>query len=172
MSTTTIKAIYPGEKAGDIEELGNAWGSAPVIWDALGKKYVPGYSMFNQSAVQQLWGLAKDTSIPDHIRAALAMTFDRTYVVKADFARAAADLRKFIDEFPADPGRVNHWPRIAEIFDSDPDVPAIGFYMTSVSEDPFIGDYDEDLDDYKPFDWSRAWSMYEWLDSHKQIAAE
>ena len=31
MSYTTVLAVHPGEKVEELFELGNAWGSAPVI---------------------------------------------------------------------------------------------------------------------------------------------
>ncbi len=42
MSYTTVKAIWPGEKHEDLEELRNSHGSAPVIWGALSEKYLGG----------------------------------------------------------------------------------------------------------------------------------
>lgn len=161
MSSTTIKAIWPGEKAKGIAELRNAWGSAPFVWDAMCARYLGG-NWLSQS--DKLWPLWKDPRAPENQRAVLALTFDKMYLLKKDYTRAAADIRQFLADFPSNSERVNHWPAIAELLESDPDYPAIGFHMTSVAEDPWRGQYNEDADDYDPIDWSRAWSIYDELD--------
>lgn len=167
MSYTTIKAIWPGEKHEDFEELRNSHGSAPPIWNAMCKKYYgtdDNAYMFD-GTLDKLWPRWEDLSIPEYQRAVLMMTYDRAYVAKKDYGRAAADIKKFLDEFPIPAGFANHWPRIQEIFESDPDIPGIGLYCTSVSEDPFQGPYNEEAEEYDQPDWSQIYSIYEMLDS-------
>jgi hypothetical protein len=159
MSYTTVKAAWPGEKVEDFEELRNGYGSAPVIWNDM-------YECMYSSKCNLLWPLYKDSEISLHQRAVLVMTYDRALVFKRDYARAAADIRAYLKDFPGKGGGVNHWPRIAEIFESDPDVPAIGFQMTSVSDDLFVGDWDEGLQGYAPVDWTPFYSVYELLDKY------
>jgi hypothetical protein len=167
MSYTTIKAIDPGVKHWDIEELHNSHGSAPVIWDAICQKYLgDSYAWLGRGA-ERLWPLWKDCTIPKHQRAVLFMTYDRVYVVKADYKRAAEDIRAFLRDFPQNPNRVNHWPRMIELFESDPDIPAIGLYCTSVSEDPFDGPWNEEKEEHDQPDWSDCHSVYEQIDSIK-----
>jgi hypothetical protein len=153
MSYTTILHVFPGEKIECGEELKNAWGSAPYVWDWLIKKYIDAESnMMYEKSAKQLWPLWKNESIPLHQRAVLLMTFDRAYVSKENYQRAADDIRAFLQDFN-NTEVVNHWPRIAEIFESNPDVPAIGFWHTSVSENPFNGGWDEQNEGYFPPDW-------------------
>ncbi len=169
MSYTTIKAIDPGVKHWDLEELRNSHGSAPVIWNAMCKKYYGTEDhayMFN-GTLDRLWPRWKDLSIPEHQRAVLMITYDRAYVLKKDYARAVADIKKFFEDFPANPEYVNHWPRIATLFESNPDIPAIGLYCTSVSEDPFQGPWNEEKEEYDQPDWDDCYSVYAKIDSVK-----
>ncbi|MGL4261430.1 MAG: hypothetical protein ACRCTX_07400 [Afipia sp.] len=160
MSYTTIKAVWPGEKAEDLEELRNSHGSAPVIWGALCERYLGGRNewLFGGNA---LWPLYKRADIPKCMRAVLMMTYDRAYVERKDYAQAAADIEEFMRIAPPPANYVNYWPRIAAIFKSDPDIPAIGFCCTSVSEDLFQGEWNDEKEDYDPPDWSRFWSVYD-----------
>ena len=160
MSTTTVKAVWPGEKVEDLEELRNSHGSAPVIWNEIAKCYL-GLKDYEYSLrSDEIWPLYKRADMPEHHRAVLMMTYDNALVMKANYKQAAADIHAFLADFAPEAGHANHWTRIAEIFDSEPDCPAIGFHMTSVSEDPFQGPYNEDTDDYDAPDWGVYWDAY------------
>lgn len=168
MSTTEIKFLKQPEGVIDVVEFRNSHGSAPVVWDLIAQKYL-GLQPFHYSFhTEKLWPLWKDLTIPEHHRAVLAMTYDDTVIIKTDFKRAAEDIRKFLEDFPVNPEYVNHWPAILEIFEGNPDCDAIGFYWTSVSEDPFQGDWNEETEDYEPLNWKRYWSMYNTLDKFKE----
>lgn len=161
MSYTTIKAIWPGEKHEDLVELGNSWRSAPVVWNRLAERYLGSGTAWLTGDKTRLWKLVDRKDVPQFMRRVLMMTFDRAYVLKKDYAKAAADIRRFMLELPQSPDFVCNWPKIAEIFESDPDIPAIGFHHTSVSEDPFLGPRNEETDEYEPTDWSKCWSIYD-----------
>lgn len=167
MSSTTIKAIYPGERVEDIEVLRNSWGSAPHVWDALFKRYVPPkheYDSWMMDCDGRLWKLWDREDIPRHQRAVLGLTFDKAYVLKKDYTQAAADIRQFLEDFPVASRHANHWPHIVALFESDPAFPAIGFRWTSVSEDTFQGPWNEEKEDHDPLDWSKCWSLYDEFD--------
>ena len=176
MSRTTIKAIYPNEKCEDLEELANSWGSAPPVWEAMAAKYLgvtEAYAYPNKGWMQigdQLWDLWKRTDIPEEHRMVFMFTFDRAYVARKNYARMAAAIRKFLADFPPKPGHSNHWGRIAELLESNPDIPGIGLYCTSVSEDPFLGKWNEEKEEYDPFDWSETYDVCEQIDSLKEAA--
>lgn len=168
MSYTTIYAVTPGEGHSEIEDLRNGHGSAPVVWGKMFARYVGGSGRYADTEymfrTEELWPLWKRMDIPKSQRAVLAMTFDNAYVARENYARAAADIRAFLTAFDLDPNYVNHWPRIAEVFESNPDSPAIGFRWTSVCENPFEGEWNEEREEYDAPDWSRKWEMYEQLD--------
>lgn len=163
MSYTTVLAIYPNDKVEELFELGNAWGSAPVIWDVMAQKYLHKAHFMAATLVdngEALWALCNDNSVPVLHRAVHLMTMDRLYIEAKDFKRAAADIRAFLSDFPQLEKRINHWPTIAEYLDTEPDIPAIGFHMTSVSDSPFNGDWDEENETYGPPNWSACRSVY------------
>ncbi|WP_272658827.1 hypothetical protein [Providencia sp. PROV148] len=161
MSVTTIVAVWPNEDHGCIEELQNGFGSGPVIWNDMAIKYL-GCDDFGYSRViDSLWPLYKNKEIPYHQRAVLAMTYDNCYVKKEHYAEAAKCIRDYLVDFKPNEERVNHWPRIAEIFESNPDYPAIGFWLTSVCENPFSGDWNEETEEYDIYDWEKYWSVFD-----------
>ena len=163
MSYTTIKAVYLNDRVEDLKTLKNSHGSAPFIWDAVSQKYLnKAYFL----ADDKLWPLWKAAYIPLHQRAVFMITFDYAYVAKKDYQRAGRDVRKFLLDFPPKFENVNHWNTIADLFESDPDIPAIGFQMTSVADDLWGFEYD-DKDNPLPFDWTKYYSVYDELDSLK-----
>ena len=175
MSSTEVLRLNPGSDSPDsvetMETLRNSHGSAPVIWDQMCQMYLgtEPYGWCNEETTNKLWPLYKDKKIPEHRRALLMMTFDTIYVSKKDYPRAAKDIRKWLEEFPPAEGRVNHWARFAEIYESDPDCAAIGVYHTSVSENPFKGDWDEEADEEGPVDWEDASDLYIELELDEEI---
>jgi hypothetical protein len=172
MSYSEIKGLWPLENRIEVwEEFRNSHGTAPVIWDAMSQKYLgmePFAYMHDRS--DALWKLSDRGDIPLAHRAVLAMTFDRAYVAKEDYLRAAKDIWTFLADLPPDPKYVNHWPAIARFFEGDPDCPAVGFYWTSCGDDFWELPRSEDDDEtVLPFDWSECWDVYSELD--KQMAA-
>ena len=169
MSYTTVKALWPGEKIEDVEELRNSHGSAPLVWNEIAKKYLGcrDFAYMHEGTTKRLWPLWKHLGIPKAHRAVLMMTYDHAYVKREDYQRAAEDIRTFLADFPMPAERANHWPRIAEIFAGKPDVPAIGFNMTSVTCDLWVGEWDEGKEEYGPFDWAEAFDVYAEIDGLK-----
>lgn len=166
MSSTIIKALWPGEKYKDHSVLRNSWGSAPLVWDFKSTKYIGPDAFWvskSDSCDAPLWKTVENTSAKPAHRNVMRMTFDNAIVYKKDYARAAADIRDFIADCPSNDG-ANHWPTIAELFESDPNVPAIGFHWTTVTPDPFQGKYDEATGNNEPTDWSHYWDLYAEID--------
>ena len=167
MSSTKVLALWPNEKMETLEELSNSHGSAPVIWCRFCSEYLNVSELAWLSSLHvrnDLWAAYKLPAIPKQHRALLLMTFDRAYVTKSNYARADADIRAWLNAFPPD-NRVNHWPRIAEIYESNPATPAIGLHCTSVSENPFFGAWNEEAENYKPIDLSMCVDVYAELDA-------
>lgn len=171
MSYTTIINVWPGERQECAEELQNGWGSGPVIWNDMAIKYLNLESHQYMMKIDELWPLANRIDIPYHHRAVLAMTYARMYVKSEHYKLAADCIRKYLADFPENDKYVNHWPRIAEIFESNPDCPAIGLWLTSVSENLFLGEWVEENDDYSQPDWSRFWSLFDYLGCEQGGAA-
>lgn len=161
-------AIHHGIKVEPIVELRNSWGSAPVVWDALSQRYLnkkPHTYLFDNAA---LWDLWKHLAIPEEYRMVLMLTFDKAYVASANYPRMAAAISKFLADFELPPENVNHWPAIKSLFENSPEIPGIGLYCTSVSENMFYGPWNEEKEDYDPPDWSTIYELCEEIDSLTQ----
>lgn len=158
MSRTTVYAIYPGEKIEEIAEYNNSWGSAPVIWSAIYDKYLkpPGelYQSWMGKEGEKLWAIADDEGYSQWLRNVLRMTFDRAIIKSENFQQAADDLETFFSNFPQPENHVNHWPKIVTLLRTGAEgAPAIGFHMTSVSENPFAPQWDEEKDE-RIYNWN------------------
>jgi len=167
MSYTTVLCLTPGSQVDDLRELRNSSGSAPVIWDAMSQKYygTEPHAYMIDGTLERLWPRYKDMGIPEYQRAVLMMTYDLAYVSKENYERAAADIRKWLKDFPPREGYANHWEEIASIYESKPDCEAIGLHCTSVSENPFEGGWNEDKEEYDQIDWDTAYEIYAKLDA-------
>jgi len=165
MSYSTVMAISPGEQTPPevLKGLRNSHGSALLAWNVMSKRFGIDDLWGNPEGMHKLWAYHKDPSLPRYQRAVLMMTFDYAYVRKEHFALAAADIREWIKDFVPDPGFVNHWPAIAEIYESQPDCEAIAIHQTSVSENPFDFDLDDEGEVCLPFDWTKTYEIYETL---------
>lgn len=167
MSYSTVYGISPGTDVRPVEilELRNSWGSAPVVWSALCTKLFGAERHGWYTWLDKLWARWQDLSLPEHYRAVLMMTYDAAYVERKDYPRAAADIRRFLIDFPVPEDCANHWPTIAGLYESEPDYPGIHIHQTSVCGDiVFEGKFDEETEEYGPPDWSRAYSIYSQLD--------
>lgn len=77
------------------------------------------------------------------------MSCDRATVKKENYLRAAQEIRKFLANFPAAPA-INNWNEIAQKLEENPDCPMIGLWMNSVTGNPFIGEWNDDAEEYDP----------------------
>lgn len=167
MSYTTILKITPEKSVETLMTLQNSYGSAPVIWDNLCQDILKlgKHRWFDMESLDRLWKRWNDLSIVEFKRALLMMTFDMAYVSRSNYHRAARDIRLWLDEFPVQENYVNHWPKIAEIYESQPDCDAIAIYHTSVSDNPFIT-YDNETET-EVINWDGAFEIYKDLDNLK-----
>lgn len=166
MSRTTTIAVYPGERTEEIEEYSNSWGSAPPVWEAMAREYLGVTKSYDigkgwMELGDKLWDLWKDPRVKMEHRLVFMLTFDRAYIGKANYKRMADAIRVYLKDFPVPGTHSNHWPVFAELFDSNPEYPGVGLYCTSVSENPFHGEWNEDKEDYDPIDWEGPDSPYE-----------
>lgn len=162
MSSTSVMAILISGVTEEIEELRNSYGSAPVIWGAMCKRYLGNETEYMKQDTK-LWNLYKDPTISKRIRAVLVMTYDNFYVEKKHFDRAAKDIEFFMKHMDMGDG-VNHWEAIATIFRGAPDIVGIGFSWTSVCDNPFVK-WDHDNDRQIPIDLDDFESVYAVIDA-------
>lgn len=172
MSRLTILGLRPGDPSATgietIEELRNSWLGAPLIWRAMAHRYFNNQSTFHENP-DLVWKLAQDSEVSLIDRAVLMMTFDRVYIAERHYARASMDLRTWVRSHQIE--NPTHLLRIARILDDKPSFPAVGFWITSVSRNPFWGEFDEELDDYGSIDWETTYELYdqlnEWLEEEE-----
>lgn len=133
-------------------EFRNGWGSAPICWDHLAKKYGVQSSLFDMKPV---WDLASGDRLAHHEKIALMMTFDAAFVPLDMLSDAADACERFGAEINF-PGRVNHWPafgaalRLAEKKHHNRFARGVCLSCTSVSDNWGYGS-----------DWpEKAWSIY------------
>lgn len=165
MSRTTVVRIWPGRKTELGEELKNSWGTAALVWDFMSQEYLNGRNWLIQNDNQVLWNLYLHQGIPFHQRAVFVMTFDNVWVVRKNYARMAADIHKFLEEFSRK-DCVNHWPRIAEILLEEKKSKAIGLWITSVTDNPFGRRWNGCKNAYDRMEWKKFSDVYELLDGH------
>lgn len=168
MSYSTIQAIWPGEKHENLMEYQNSYGTAPIVWNYFCEKHLrldKYWWLSNATKTPNLlWNAWKRADIPESHRAVLLFTCDNIYVKKQHYRRFAKDLRQFLEAVMISANTVNHWPRIAQQFEMEPEYPALALWCTSVTADRFDGPYNEETNDYEPFDWDKSWSLYDELD--------
>jgi hypothetical protein len=132
MSYTTILGVTPDTRPVTLLELRNARGWAPSIWDRLTGTRL---AYFRDDVLGRLWqGIEGDPlwrQVPN------VLTFDTGVVPAQAFGEAADALDEFERRLPAPEGHVNHVPEVAALLRSRPEVPFVGVWGTSVSENPF-----------------------------------
>ncbi len=146
MSYSTVLGVTPDERPVGIAELRNSHGWASSIWKRLLRAHGLKESwIIDDAGLDQLW---RDIEkLPEYQQAALVLTFDTGVIPSSAFEWAATQLDEFDKLLPADPGTVNHVPAVADLLRSKPDFPFVGIWCTSVTENPFDGDWDEENDE-------------------------
>jgi hypothetical protein len=124
------------------EEYRNGWGTAPLIWDYLARKYANAPHWLR--VVERFWA---PLGSPDRIeigdaddRLLLHLTFDAVLLPRDEFVRAADIVEHRL--LPTVPENyANHWPAIIGLwrrYRTDPLVLGWGLYATSVSDNPWF----------------------------------
>lgn len=171
MSYSQIIGInFTDKKTYVLKELRNSWGGAALIWDLLYNKYCKDYNYeYDNWLIDKkgkLWKLTdkgrKDVNVND--RLILAMTYDKIYVGKENFTNLAKEIELFLDRNPINPNSSNHIPEIARVLkeESRSEIEGIGFYWTSVADNPFLGKWNEEKEDHEDLDFSQLMELYEW----------
>jgi hypothetical protein len=109
-------------------------------------------------------------------RAVHAFTFDHFYVRGENFRRLAADVRAFVEKYPAGEC-VDHLPAWAQWLEEHTDVEAVGLYGTSVSENIWYrsktcAHCGNSTDETEPVHMSEGTEVYDWLESNPKQSQE
>lgn len=142
MSRTSFLGVSPGMRPVVLLELRNASGWLSSIWDRLtGIQSV----CLRDEPLERLWRGIEDDPLWRQVPNVL--TFDTGVIPAQAFNEAADALEEFERRLPAPEGHVNHVPRMVELLRSGPEVPFIGVWGTSVSNNPF-DPWDEEADEH------------------------
>ena len=135
-------------------EMGNGWGSSPVIWGYLCKKYIGPQSIWlmDLPKIESKEILAR---MDPKDRFLFYMTCDRTVLPRAEFLRAAT----LIEAVPIELNQVSHWPSLVKVLRAraeDERVLGFGIQATSVS-DNLWEQWSEKEERTVVFDARQAW---------------
>lgn len=127
MSQTIIFAF---DKEGNSEEYGytkNAWRGAMAVWDIMGKRHLGvGVSLFNESAMKQIWGLMDDKRVPMNERIVMGTTLDRCLVRNDEIPKVIEAFK----DFEGETSLKEQADILQEIYDSG-DFTAVGWHQTA-----------------------------------------
>lgn len=117
MSTSDLYLLF-GKSVRHWSEHRNGWGSAPIVWDYLGEKYIDAAPSASwRYSYKPVWELYSHGVLLDSERAALSFTFDDAYVPVAHFPQAADLFEQFnaqISTCASMANRANHWQAFAD----------------------------------------------------------
>lgn len=164
MSNIDIYMLKHPEGVIETIELENSFGGAPFVWDVMAQKYLGTTKFQYLFHTDKIWPLWKRKDIPEHHRTVLGITYDNMVITKNDFKRASQDIHKFLEDFPPQLDTENHWLEISEILLNEENADAIGFNWTSVNDSPFM-EWDYAIEEYKPLNWKKYWSIYHRFDN-------
>lgn len=183
MSYTTLYKVPEKGEIEHFEEFGNSHRGAAMLWDYLGRKYVPGFEgMQNDAHSDRVWALTKDDGVGQHEKDVLLSTFDHVMLKRQHFVRVADAMNRIGREMTRHSGGFGepetserdggHYPAHAEALRrllDDPGAFAACWDQTSVADDMW-NRYDrcktcgQDLEDCRSFDLARDsghWFMLE-----------
>jgi hypothetical protein len=141
VSSTTALGIVPNRRPIDLAEWRNGHGWSPSIWARLLKAnygfegYIFGGPDGGDRLLDKLWNSIE--GLPEWQQAPLVLTFDTGVIPWQRFEWAADQMEEFERRLPATVGHANHVPAMIALLRSKPEVPLLGVYGTSVSENPF-----------------------------------
>ncbi len=174
MSSTTVKVIHSDKSIHDVASLGNSWGSGAFIWTSLANKYLGKDHMWlcNPDGAQQVWDLWKDPRLNYHERVVLFSTFDHAVIEREGFNEAGFCFAQF-EAMHRQVNQVCHVGDISRLllkYDVDP-VTGMCFHLTSVTEDPWCGEWDDENETDLPFDWDNQphYNVFEELAKFKPV---
>ena len=136
MSYSQVLGVVPGRRPTVLLELRNGHGWSPSIWKRLLTIHGgSGAIYYDGPALDRLWQAIE--TLPEWQQIPLVLTFDTGVIPFQVFDAAADALDEFERRLPANPDHVNHVPAVAALLRTQPEVPLLGMYGTSVSDNPF-----------------------------------
>lgn len=163
MSSTELYAV---NNKGDVvlyDRVKNSWLGAMHVWNSLNDKYFLGDSLFE--GFNKTWGYFGKVFYETYEDIILGSTFDYVLVRKDEFDRLIESFQKYFEE-----NRDSNFGKQIEILKQmkeDENVVAVGWCQTSVSNEHWNGPYDEDKDEFEPYNINKGdkhWFLFEDLE--------
>lgn len=133
MSYSQVLGVVPDRRPTVLMELRNGHGWSPSIWSRLLGDDGPWWR--DDGGLTRLWKSIED--LPEWQQIPLVLTFDTGVIPFQVFDAAADALDEFERRLPANPDHVNHVPAVAALLRTRPEVPLLGMYGTSGTDNPF-----------------------------------
>lgn len=169
MSYTELFLFNQSGDAEGFADIRNSHRGAMAVWLALERKYlpslpIPAYAGFfemdgkpydyhsrtmpsnHEDAMKDIWELANDDRLSDAEQIALATTFDRVVVKAENVGRVVTAFREFEGETS-----LKEQADAIEGAMASGTIRAIAWNQTSVNGGAWEADYNEETDDYDPY---------------------
>lgn len=153
-SNTVIMALWPSEKVVTDATIEGAWTTAPLVWDAMTKRYLGLISfdalLARDHGMMALWKLTQNPRLPDAHRAVLAMTGDGFMLQRFAFGKHARRIEEFVKTLAPEIGdRKNGLIEIGTYLLTKAHSPCVGFWWTTAAPNPWL-----------TMNWKKAWTLY------------
>ena len=141
-----------------VKRYENAWGWAAYIWDKLFDKYLKDYSIRYDNWMGRsgdLWKLIEDDRLAPFEKVALWSTFTYSQVRVSELSLFIRSIEMFLGAYPAGEGTCHLGEIITDlmsVLQNPGKIISVGWYGMSVSNNPWRGEYDEEIDEYADYD--------------------
>ena len=147
MSYTEMFGFNKEGNAYDLADIRNSWRGGMAVWNYLYNKYFgenfPSFT-FSGNPFDNLNKVFED--MPEHEQIVLLTTYDYALIKRENFQQVVDAFRKFEGE-----ASLKEQADVIEEALTDEDCMAIGWNQTSVNSAFWTGDYDEEIDEYTPY---------------------
>ena len=159
-----IFGLTPGKKPERIATFRNSNGGTTLIWSIVCfSVLVKAADYWLASDCTDFWNIPNNKSIPEGIRALLALTqISNMYVSRENFERLAGAIDEFLRTNDTSDFETNHWPAVKELLSSKPAYPAIGFSWSNSHWSSNFWDKPYDYDDFDDLDENENDDLDEW----------
>jgi len=152
MSYTEIYGVKNNGEVVFVGEVENAWRGAMFVWKQLADKYEVGGDLFG--GFHELWAMADTGRLVDYENMVMKSTFDNVVVKREDLARLIMSFRKY-GELNPNSSFLEQAKIIEEEILKDGNMVGVCWNQISVNENPWCNGFDEEADEYIPYNTTK-----------------
>ena len=140
--------IFRNNKPDEFHKFNNSSGGVNYIWDRVYEQFLQDpqnqfdHWIINNFTLQKLCELPKRGDVPLFMKAVHVSTYDNAIIEQKNLRKFVNHLREFLQFFGKN-DKVCHLHAWANLIEQNLDAQAIGFHVTSTSENPWIIGTDE-----------------------------